>query len=124
MVIFALSVLKLDTQSKDAAVPGLSREDAYKKTIVIPKIDEQQQIVSYIETKTAAIDLAISRTEREVALIQEFRTRLISDVVTGKIDVRDIEIPDIPEADEIIDELPEEPEEGEGMEEDNDFPRK
>jgi len=63
-----------------------------------PVQEEQQQIISYIEIQTAALDLAISRTEREITLMQEYRTRLISDVVTGKIDVRDITIPDIIES--------------------------
>lgn len=84
--------------------------------LLIPPILEQQQIVSYIETKTAALDLVIFRTEREIALIQEYRTRLISDVVTGKIDVRDIAIPDIANIDDTLDESIEEPEGEEELE--------
>ena len=60
----------------------------------IPKIDEQQEIAEYIQKETALIDKTIARTEREIKLIQEYRTRLVSDVVTGKVDVRSIEIPD------------------------------
>ena len=84
--------------------------------LLIPPILEQQQIVSYIETKTAALDQAISRTEREIALMQEYRTRLISDVVTGKIDVQNIEIPDIANIDDTIDESIDEPEGEEELE--------
>ncbi|MCX8069756.1 MAG: restriction endonuclease subunit S, partial [Thermodesulfovibrionales bacterium] len=102
-LFYALSVLELDKQSKDAAVPGLSRDDAYKKLLAVPALYEQTQIVSYIESKTSAIDDAISKYEREIALMQEYRTRLISDVVTGKVDVRDIEVPDIEGIDDIID---------------------
>jgi len=82
----------------------------------IPPTEEQSQIVSYIETKTAALDHAIFRTEREIALMQEYRTRLVSDVVTGKIDVRDIEIPDIADIDNTIDESIDEPEGEEELE--------
>src|SRR3990167_2436234 len=82
----------------------------------IPSLEEQAQIVSYIETKTAALDQAISRTEREIALMQEYRTRLISDVVTGKIDVQNIEIPDIANIDATIDESIDEPEGEEELE--------
>ncbi|HNW82477.1 MAG TPA: restriction endonuclease subunit S, partial [bacterium] len=46
-----------------------------------------------IYEETSLIDKTIARTEREIELIQEYRTRLVSDVVTGKIDVRDVEIP-------------------------------
>ncbi len=69
--------------------------DQYKNIfIVLPQIDEQQEIVAYIEKETALIDKTITRTEREIELIQEYRTRLVSDVVTGKVDVRSVEIPD------------------------------
>jgi len=62
--------------------------------IPLPPVIEQQSIVEYIDQETALINKTIARTEREIELIQEYRTRLISDVVTGKIDVRSIEIPD------------------------------
>ncbi len=54
-------------------------------------------IVDYIDSKSLEIDRAISRAEREIELMTEYRTRLISDVVTGKVDVRDIEVPEISE---------------------------
>src|SRR3990167_1569180 len=82
----------------------------------IPPTEEQSQIVSYIETKTAALDHAIFRTEREIALMQEYRTRLISDVVTGKIEIQNIEIPDIANIDATIDESIDEPEGEEELE--------
>ncbi len=63
-------------------------EDFFDIRIIRPPIDEQNEIVRYIRETTSKIDLAIARTEREIELINEFRTALISDVVTGKIDVR------------------------------------
>ena len=39
-------------------------------------------------SEPASLDTAIARTEREIALMQEYRTRLTADVVTGKLDVR------------------------------------
>jgi len=54
----------------------------------LPPQDEQSKIVAYIELKNTKIDTAIIKAEREIELIKEFRTTLISDVVTGKIDVR------------------------------------
>jgi len=44
---------------------------------------------SQIEEATASLNKGITRTEREIALMQEFRTRLTADVVTGKLDVRE-----------------------------------
>ncbi|HEY4715190.1 MAG TPA: restriction endonuclease subunit S [Candidatus Paceibacterota bacterium] len=95
---------------------GLSQGAIKDAIIPVPTVAEQSQIVTYIETKTAALDQAISRTEREIALIQEYRTRLVSDVVTGKIDVRDIEIPGIAGIDDTIDESIDEPEGEEELE--------
>jgi restriction endonuclease S subunit len=63
-------------------------------SIALPPTDEQQAIVEFIEKETGLIERTIARTEREIELIQEYRTRLVSDVVTGKVDVRNIEIPD------------------------------
>lgn len=60
----------------------------------LPPIKEQLMIVDFLIKETVLIDKTIARTEREIELIQEYRTRLVSDVVTGKVDVQSIEIPD------------------------------
>jgi type I restriction enzyme S subunit len=57
-----------------------------------PSPDEQETILSSIASETSTLTNAISRTENEIALIAEYRERLIADVVTGKLDVRHIEI--------------------------------
>ena len=48
--------------------------------------------------ETAALNTAIARTEREIALMQEYRTRLTADLVTGKLDAREAtaKLPDLP----------------------------
>ena len=51
-------------------------------------VNEQKQIVKHIESETKRIDSTISKIEREIELLQEYCTALISEVVTGKIDVR------------------------------------
>lgn len=65
--------------------------------IGIPPFDEQKIIKQWIEDRTTAIDKSIEGIERGISLITEFRTRLISDVVSGRVDVRGIEIGDIVE---------------------------
>ena len=57
--------------------------------ITIPPIDEQYSIVAYIDRETNGLNSAISRFEREIELLREYRTRLVADVVTGKLDVRE-----------------------------------
>ena len=54
-----------------------------------PTIPEQQAILSSIaRSDLPRLNTAISRLEREIALLREYRTRLVADVVTGKLDVR------------------------------------
>ncbi|TLD40776.1 MAG: Type I restriction-modification system, specificity subunit S [Candidatus Jettenia ecosi] len=96
--------------SMRAAQPHLNKEELGSSLIILPQNEEQEIIVLVTEKKLNALDLAISRIEREISLMQEYRTRLISDVVTGKTDVRDIAIPDIADIDDTIDESIEEPE--------------
>jgi type I restriction enzyme S subunit len=56
--------------------------------VPVPAIVEQEEIVSYIKSETSKFQSATSRAQREIDLIREYRTRLIADVVTGKVDVR------------------------------------
>ena len=55
----------------------------------LPSIREQQAIVEHVTKESSTRDAAIDRARRQIELIEEYRTRLIADVVTGKIDVRE-----------------------------------
>jgi type I restriction enzyme S subunit len=55
----------------------------------VPPATEQSSIVQTLEEKLKDSDATAARVEREIALFREYRTRLIADVVTGKLDVRD-----------------------------------
>ena len=57
--------------------------------IPLPSLVEQQHIGKSVEVETAAFDTANSRLHREIDLLCEYRTRLVADVVTGKLDVRE-----------------------------------
>ena len=57
--------------------------------VALPSLSEERAIIEYVDEATAAIDAAIERTRRQIELLQEYRTRLIADVVTGKLDVRE-----------------------------------
>ena len=54
-----------------------------------PPLSEQEHIAKCAEAETEAFDSAISRLNREIELLREYRTRLVADVVTGKLDVRE-----------------------------------
>ncbi|NCC85130.1 MAG: hypothetical protein EOM03_13525 [Clostridia bacterium] len=71
------------------SVPHLSPEQIRNFKVMLPPKSEQMEIVAHIEQETLGITTAIVRTEREITLMQEYRTRLTADVVTGKLDVRE-----------------------------------
>ena len=56
--------------------------------IPLPPIEEQNAIVEYIESKTNKIDTMVEALKAEIDRLTEYKQRLISDVVTGQIDVR------------------------------------
>ena len=54
-----------------------------------PPISERRQITAFLEDSSAKFDKAISQAHHQIDLMNEYRTRLIADVVTGQLDVRD-----------------------------------
>ena len=56
---------------------------------VPPTLGEQNAIVELLDARCSSFTIAISRLEREIDLLREYRTRLVADVVTGKLDVRE-----------------------------------
>lgn len=71
---------------------------------IVPPVDEQKAIVEYIPVAFAKYDKAIAKLTEEVDTLHELRNKLISDVVTGQIDVRNIEVPDFEYVEETEDE--------------------
>lgn len=57
--------------------------------VTVPPLNEQAAIVKFADETTAEMDASIARARRQIELLQEYRTRLIADVVTGKLDVRE-----------------------------------
>lgn len=82
-----------------AAQPKLTKDRLMAISIAVPSRKEQDAIVEFIKQETATINYTITRAQREIELMRECRTRLISDVVTGQVDVRGIEVPEIAEED-------------------------
>ena len=69
-------------------MPRASWQDISQLSIPVPPIEEQNAIVEYIESKTNKIDTMIEALKAEIDRLTEYKQRLISDVVTGQIDVR------------------------------------
>ena len=61
--------------------------------IPVPPIDEQKEIVEYAKKIIDKFEKTIANVKKEITLVEELRTKLISDVVTGQVDVRDVKIP-------------------------------
>jgi len=64
-------------------------EEFFRLPIIQPPTEEQQRIVESIQGESSELDTTIARLEREIELLREYRTRLVADVVTGKLDVRE-----------------------------------
>ena len=89
---FALLLLRhidLAVITKPGPVPAISEGEVGEIRVVFPPLPEQTAIVECLDKATADIDAAVARARRQVELLQEYRTRLIADVVTGKLDVRE-----------------------------------
>ena len=80
---------QLIVASNRAAQPHLNAEELGAAFILLPPLPEQGSIVQHLERVNTDIDTGVSLARRQIELIEEYRTRLIADVVTGKIDVRE-----------------------------------
>ena len=71
-----------------AAQPKLTLDRIMSIAIAVPPRSEQDEIIAKASAQTSRLSSAIARARRQIELLQEYRTRLIADVVTGKLDVR------------------------------------
>jgi type I restriction enzyme S subunit len=83
-----LRVMNLNQYSVSAAQPGLSIDNIKILQIPVPPISEQTTIVAHIETECSRLNTIIDKFKKQIELFKEYRTTLISEVVTGKTDVR------------------------------------
>ena len=78
-----------DLELSGSTIKNLSLYAINKTPIAIPRLPEQIAIVKYIESSQNRINKILVKIEDEVELLEEYKTALISGVVTGKVDVRD-----------------------------------
>jgi type I restriction enzyme S subunit len=71
-----------------SSVPQINNHHINPTRFPAPPVKEQRAIVVDLRMNLIGVHAAISRIEREIELLREYRTRLIADVVTGKLDVR------------------------------------
>ena len=107
----ALNGASFMSRARREAIPSLHQSNLNPTRfgrihIALPSKEEQCAILCALRKETASLRAAIARARRQIKLIEEYRTRLIADVVTGKLDVR-----------EAAAQLPEEGDEAEAIEE-------
>lgn len=89
MILSSAFIEVTNSCSYGSKMPRVSWESIGDLSIAFPKEKEQQSIVRYIQTKCTRINAKISKTQKLIELLAEYRTALISDLVTGKIKVID-----------------------------------
>ena len=91
-LVAAYAELRSISSASGSTKGALTCENIKHFKIVLPPVVEQDRLVSVIRQETADIESTVSYTQREIDLIREYRTRLIADVVTGKLDVRGVDL--------------------------------
>jgi type I restriction enzyme S subunit len=109
-----LETLNYQPWISGAAQPKLTQDRLMAISVAIAPPEEQDLIVNHTTEHTRPLNSAISRLEREIDLLREYRTRLVADVVTGKLDVREAAsrlpneelLPDLVTTDDELDDQP------------------
>lgn len=79
----------LKTVAGTTTVPDLNHGDFLNTPSILPPLSEQKMIIVYIKKISSHIEMIIKRNEEQIEKLHEYRQSLISEAVTGKIDVRD-----------------------------------
>jgi type I restriction enzyme S subunit len=114
--------LHASSEDSGSTKGAITCEDLKRFQIAIPPTLEQQELLKHVQTEILSLSTALKRLEREITLLGEYRTRLIADVVTGKLDVREVAAR-LPEEELAVNASPEpyDPDGAEGAPEDDSF---
>jgi type I restriction enzyme S subunit len=94
-VYFVLRTLDLKRFDTGSSNPTLNRNIVHPEVVAFPPPQEQRAIAEQLDREIASLDRRVELCMAEVTLLREYRTRLIADVVTGKLDVRGVELPEL-----------------------------
>jgi type I restriction enzyme S subunit len=79
----------IELETNGSTVGHLRLGQVYSLPLVWCPIEEQRAIVAHVHATSQGLEQAQASAKQEIVLLQEYRTRLIADVVTGKLDVRE-----------------------------------
>ena len=92
--LFYLSTLiPFNLLQESSAVPSMTQDKLHNVFLTKPIKEEQNKIVKHIENEMNKMDLLISKAKESIQKLKEYRQSLISEAVTGKVDVRDWQAP-------------------------------
>lgn len=91
---------RITAHSVGIAYPAIAEMRLGAFPLALPPTEaEQLALVEYIKSETRTMDAALRRAQREIDLLREYRTCLIANVVTGKLDVSGVKLPALDEVD-------------------------
>ena len=85
----AYGELRAISDASGSTKGALTCEDIKRFKVALPPRDEQERLLSSVRQELTSVEAASTRINHQIALLQEYRTILIADVVTGKLDVRE-----------------------------------
>lgn len=82
--------IESDARGSSDTMPKISQSHIKRWRIPVPSLEDQREMVRAMDAESRRIKGLLFVAEREIALLEQFRTRLTADVVTGQVDVRSI----------------------------------
>lgn len=106
-LFYALQALPYQQQVQDGWSYGTQQNIGMRVLeqlkLAYPDVTEQEKIACYLDDKCDILDKAIQLAESKIKALQELKSTIISDAVTGKIDVRNVTVPEYENVDDIAD---------------------
>lgn len=90
-IFYLLQIMNLKRFDTGSSNPTLNRNIVHPEPVAVPSPSEQEEIVTWLDQTLASLDHRIDNSDSQIASLREYRTRLIADVVTGKLDVLGVE---------------------------------
>ncbi|MFZ2527372.1 MAG: restriction endonuclease subunit S [Rhodococcus sp. (in: high G+C Gram-positive bacteria)] len=84
------SRLTFPSIKQNTGIQNLDQQSYFNERVAFPPLDEQEQIVGFLDAQCSRVDSLIAKSNEMIATLREYRSTLITDAVTGKIDVRGV----------------------------------